>query len=138
MTIFAHQILLPNGDEVMKRYLGRSDISREAADLARQAGTDVIVTDNRDMVADLFYTLRDEPFRIYARPPQGFPESYYEQEFALPADTGGKVLFVTTRPLDCAAEPPEALKNWQPFTGYYEGKTIFAYKVAPACLAALP
>ncbi|WP_454848164.1 ArnT family glycosyltransferase [Rhizobium binxianense] len=134
VTIFAHQVLLPNGDEVMKRYLGRSDVSREAGALARQAGTGIIVTDNRDMIADLFYTLRDEPFRIYARPPEGFPDSYYEQEFALPADTAEKILFVTTRPLECAAEPPEVLKSWKPFAGYYEGRTIYAYKVSSACV----
>jgi hypothetical protein len=38
-AVFAHQLVLPNGDEVMKRYLGRSAVSREAGDLARQAGT---------------------------------------------------------------------------------------------------
>lgn len=52
-TIFPHQLLLPNGDALMKRYLGRAEVSREAAALAAQAGTDIIVTDNRDMVADL-------------------------------------------------------------------------------------
>ena len=113
---------------------GYRDLSREAGALARQAGTGIIVTDNRDMIADLFYTLRDEPFRIYARPPEGFPDSYYEQEFALPADTAEKILFVTTRPLECAAEPPEVLKSWKPFAGYYEGRTIYAYKVSSACV----
>ncbi len=78
-TIFPQQLLLPNGDELMKRYLGRAEVSREAAALANQAGTDIIVTDNRDMVADLFYTLRDASYRIYARAPAGLPESYYEQ-----------------------------------------------------------
>ncbi len=35
-TIFPHQLLLPNGDELMKRYLGRAEVSREAAALAAQ------------------------------------------------------------------------------------------------------
>ncbi|MGO8271824.1 glycosyl transferase, partial [Rhizobium ruizarguesonis] len=75
-TIFPHQLLLPNGYALMKRYLGRAEVSREAAALAAPAGTDIIVTDNRDMVADLFSTLRDTSYRIYARAPAGLPESY--------------------------------------------------------------
>jgi 4-amino-4-deoxy-L-arabinose transferase-like glycosyltransferase len=134
-AIFAHQIVLPNGSEVMKRYLGRSEISREAGDLAKQAGTAVIVSDSRDIVADMFHTLREQPYRIYARTPAGFPNNYYEQEFALPADVRDKVLFVTTQPLACTAETPETVKTWQPVGGYYKGKTIYAYKVSPACLA---
>ena len=39
-TIFAHQLVLPGGNEVMKRYLGRSEISREAGVLAQQAGAE--------------------------------------------------------------------------------------------------
>ncbi|MGO7874230.1 glycosyl transferase, partial [Rhizobium leguminosarum] len=50
-TIFPHHLLLPNGDDLIKRYLGRAEVSREAAALSAQAGTDIIVTDNRDMVA---------------------------------------------------------------------------------------
>jgi hypothetical protein len=134
-TIFPHQLLLPNGDELMKRYLGRAEVSREAAALAAQAGTDIIVTDNRDMVADLFYTLRDATYRIYARAPAGLPESYYEQEFALPADITGKVLFLTDGPFTCATETPEVLKNWQPTEGNYKGKALSIYKVSATCLA---
>jgi 4-amino-4-deoxy-L-arabinose transferase-like glycosyltransferase len=133
-TIFAHQLVLPGGNEVMKRYLGRSEISREAGVLAKQAGVSTIVTDNRDFVADMFHTLRNEPFRIYSRPPAAFPANYYEQEFALPADVQDQVLFVTRGELTCAAVAPELVKSWQPADGYYRGKTINAYKVPAACL----
>jgi 4-amino-4-deoxy-L-arabinose transferase-like glycosyltransferase len=135
-AVFAHQLVLPNGDEVMKRYLGRSAISREAGDLARQAGTAIIVSDNRDILADMFHTLRDEPLRIYARPPVEAPDNYYEQTFALPANVSDDVLFITTQPIACA-EAPETVKSWQPSDGYYRGNTIYAYKVKPGCLAAV-
>jgi len=133
-AIFSHQLVLPNGKEVMERYLGRAEVSRAAADLAAQAGAGIIVTDNRDMVADLFHTLRATDYKIYARPPADLPDSYYEQEFALPADTGGQVLFLTVKPLSCADETPEMLKSWQPEKGNYRGDTIYAYKVGAACL----
>lgn len=134
-AIFANQLVLPNGTEVMKRYLGRSAVSREAADLARQAGTGILVSDNRDMLADMYYTLRDEPLKIYARPPAGAPDNYYEQTFALPADVSEDVLFVTTQPFDCA-ETPQTIKSWQPSGGYYRGKVIYAYKAKASCVAA--
>ncbi|MBW8786736.1 MAG: glycosyl transferase, partial [Rhizobium leguminosarum] len=82
--------------------------------------------------------LRDQSYRIYARAPAGLPESYYEQEFALPADTTGKVLFLTDGPFTCATETPEVLKNWQPTEGNYKGKALSAYKVSAACLASEP
>ncbi|MDM9619028.1 glycosyltransferase family 39 protein [Rhizobium sp. S96] len=132
-TVFAHQLVLPNGAEVMKRYLGRSEISREAGDLARQSGTTIIVSDSRDMLADMFHTLRDQPLRIYARPQAGAPDNYYEQTFEMPADIAEDVLLVTTRPFKCVTEPV-AVKSWQPSDGYYRGKTIYAYKVPPSCL----
>jgi hypothetical protein len=134
-AIFAHQLVLPNGNEVMKRYLGRSDVSREAGDLARQVGTGIIVSDSRDILADMYHTLRNEPFKIYARPPAEAPDNYYEQTFALPSNVGDDVLFVTTQPFQCA-EPPQTIKSWQPNEGYYRGSAIYAYKVKASCLAA--
>ncbi len=134
-AIFAHQLVLPNGNEVMKRYLGRSDVSREAGNLARQAGTGIIVSDSRDILADMYHTLRNEPFKIYARPPAEAPDNYYEQTFALPKTVGDDVLFVTTQPFECA-EPPQTIRSWQPSAGYYRGNVIYAYKVKASCLAA--
>jgi len=132
-AIFAHQLVLPNGSEIMKRYLGRSAISREAGELARQSGTSIIVSDSRDLLADMFHTLRNDPVRIYAQPPVDAPDNYYEQTFALPSDVADDVLFVTTHPVECA-QTPELVRSWQPTEGYYRGKTIFSYRISPACL----
>ena len=132
-AIFAHQLVLPNGSEIMKRYLGRSAISREAGELARQSGTSIIVSDSRDLLADMFHTLRNDPVRIYAQPPVDAPNNYYEQTFALPSDVADDVLFVTTHPVECA-QTPELVRSWQPTEGYYRGKTIFSYRISPACL----
>jgi lipid A galacturonosyltransferase RgtD len=133
-TIFAHDLFLPGGKEALERFLGRAEVSHKAGDLAKQAGLGIIVSDNRDITADLFHTLRAEPFKLYAKPPVGFPKSYYEQELALPADVTDKVLFVTRRALTCGAEQPETIATWKPERGYYRGKTLYAYRVSPACL----
>ncbi|MBW9112064.1 glycosyltransferase family 39 protein [Rhizobium cauense] len=134
-AVFAHQLVLPDGNEIMKRYLGRSEISREAGELARQSATSIIVSDSRDLLADMFHTLRNDNVRIYAKPPVGAPDNYYEQTFALPGNIADSVLYVTTHPVECA-QAPELIRSWQPAQGYYRGKTIFAYRVSPTCLAA--
>jgi 4-amino-4-deoxy-L-arabinose transferase-like glycosyltransferase len=131
-AVFAHQLVLPNGDLAMKRYLGRSAISLEAGDLARRSGTTIIVSDSRDILADLFHTLRNEPTHIYARSPAGGPGSYYEQSFALPDDIGEDVLFLTMQPFQCSSA--QAVSSLKPTDGYYRGKTIYVYKVSPRCL----
>jgi hypothetical protein len=134
ITVFPDAVRLPNGDPVLKRHLGRSEISLWTADAARKAGLDIIVTDNRDMVADLFHTLRSEPFKLYARAPIGFPGSYYEQRFALPPDLGGEVAYLTRSPLTCMAQAPEEIGTITPDHGHFDGKQIYLYRTIAACL----
>lgn len=133
-TIFAHDLRLPNGDLVMKRYVGHSDLSRTIADVAKQANTNIIVADKREILADLFYTLRKEPYRIYARNLGGFPRSYYEQEFSLPAGVTDQVLYVSTEPFECPAHGVESVKDWQLTDGYMRGRHVYAYRMQPDCL----
>jgi 4-amino-4-deoxy-L-arabinose transferase-like glycosyltransferase len=134
MTVFPDTVRLPNGDPALKRHLGRSEISLWAAETARKAGLDVIVSDNRDMLADLFHTLRGEPLTLYARAPAGFPASYYEQTFALPATQSGDVAYLTREPLVCDIRPPQEIATLIPDHGHHAGRTIHLYRTAPACL----
>ncbi|OCI96799.1 glycosyl transferase [Rhizobium sp. AC27/96] len=138
LTVFALDIKLPNGDLVMKRYVGRSIISQEIADIATTANTADIVSPDRDIIADLFYTLKGAPFRIYARNFGGFPKSYYEQNFSLPADVTGPVLFVDNDPITCPEGQAELIKSWSPPFGDMKGKTLYAYRVPASCLAPKP
>ncbi|MDE1992965.1 MAG: glycosyltransferase family 39 protein [Rhizobiaceae bacterium] len=134
LTVFAYDIKLPNGNLIMQRYVGRSSVSEEIAAIATQANTPVIVADNRDILADLFYTLKGKPYHIYARNFGGFPKSYYEQNFSLPADTTGDVLYVATGSFDCTAGKSELIKSWSPDFGNMKGKTLYAYRLQPSCL----
>jgi lipid A galacturonosyltransferase RgtD len=134
VTAFPEAVRLPNGDPVMKRYLGRSELSRWAAVTAERAGLKVIVTDSRDMASDLFHTLRDAPLTIFARAPAGFPGSYYEQTFALPADLGGEVAYLTRAPLSCTSVPPVEISSVTPDYGHYDGTTVYLYRTVAACL----
>lgn len=134
ITVFPDAVRLPNGKSVLERHLGRSEISLWAGEAARKAGLSVIVTDNRDMVADLFHTLRTERFKLYARAPIGFPGSYYEQRFALPSDLGGDVAYLTRSSLTCTAEAPEEIGTITPDHGHFDGKQIYLYRTIAACL----
>lgn len=135
LTVFADDIRLPNGDLVMQRYVGRSDMSGHIADIAKEAQLTTIVADDRDILADLFYTLKGTPYRIYARNLGGFPTSYYEQNFSLPADASGDILFIATAPYECPAGRADLLKAWKPDFGYRRGRTTYAYRTTSACLA---
>jgi 4-amino-4-deoxy-L-arabinose transferase-like glycosyltransferase len=135
LTAFSGDLKLPNGELLLKRYMGRSAVSLQIADVADRANTPVIVVENRDILADLFYTLRDKPYHVYARDLGGFPTSYYEQMFPLPATTTEDVLFVATEPFECKVGAIDAIKTWQPDFGFMRGKTLYAYRVAPACMA---
>ncbi|MCV3765460.1 ArnT family glycosyltransferase [Rhizobium sp. TRM95796] len=123
---------------LVKRNTGRAEVSLKAAELARAAGLTIIVSDNRDMLADLFHTLRDSKLTLKAQAPEGFPENYYEQTFPYAlqdgAEPGQKALFLTRKPLDCAAATPKLLVSWTPETGYYRGRTIYAYETQAGCL----
>ena len=138
LTVFALDIKLPNGDLVMKRYVGRSIISEEIANIATEAKVSDIVSQDRDILADLYYTLRGRPFRIYARHFGGFPKNYYEQNFSLPADATGPVLFVGSDTIVCPEGQAELIKSWSPPYGEMKGKTLYAYRVPASCLAAKP
>lgn len=135
LAVFAPDLKLPNGDLVMKRYMGRSAISLEVADIANDAHLDTIVAQDRDVLADLFYTLKGKPYHIYARNLGGFPSSYYEQNLPLPTSTSGNVLYVSTSPFECASGAGEMVKTWKPEFGYMRGKALYAYRVTPTCLA---
>ena len=138
LTVFAYDIKLPNGDLIMKRYVGRAVISREIADIATDAKTPVIVAEDRDILADLYYTLKGKPFRIYARNFGGFPNNYYEQNFSLPADVTGPVLYIDNGPFECAGSQVDLIKSWSPPYGEMKGKTLHAYRVSASCLAPKP
>jgi 4-amino-4-deoxy-L-arabinose transferase-like glycosyltransferase len=138
LTVFALDIKLPNGDLVMKRYVGPSTISLEIADIATTAKTPYIVAEDRAILADLFYTLKGKPFHIYARNFGGFPKNYYEQNFSLPADVTDPVLFVDNDQISCPGGQAELIKSWSPTFGDMKGETLYAYRVPASCLAPKP
>lgn len=125
---------LPNGDQLLGRYIGRETVSQAAAGVATEAKLNTIVARNRSILADLHYTLRDTKLQFYSTLPQDFAQNYYQQNFPVPTDVSGNVIFIdlsTTPPCEDArliSENPQ--KN-----GAYAGQTIRFYTASFNCFA---
>lgn len=133
---FADRLRLPSGDLLLGRYLGRSELSLRAAAVMREEGLDTLVSGSRDMLADFFYTLRDEDLAIFAEPRPGPPRNHYEQEQPLPPGPGA-VLYLGHSPAGPVCRPgsrdPVPVWRWRPEAGHYAEREVFAFRVPRAC-----
>jgi 4-amino-4-deoxy-L-arabinose transferase-like glycosyltransferase len=119
---------------VLHRYVGQSALSLKAAEVARANGLDTLVSGNRAMLADFFYTLRDAGLALYAEPTEGFPPHHYAQKHPLPPGPGD-VLYVTRHPEGpaCRAGVPVAeVARWRPELGFVT-EDVLAFRVPRAC-----
>jgi len=133
-AVYADRWRIGSGNLVLARYVGRGDLSRKAAAVAREAGVDTLVSGNRAMLADFFYTLRDEGLAIHAEPVAGFPPHHYAQRHPLPPGAG-EVLYVTgDAPPACrsADVTPVRVASWTPEQGFRTGE-VSAYRVPRRC-----
>lgn len=133
-TIFADSLRLGSGDLVMERYVGRADLSRHAAEIARGQGIGTLVSDNRALLADFFYTLRDSGLRIYAAPVEGFPPHHYAQKHPLTPGEGD-VLFIGRDPAGPVCKNgaiPRLVTSWTPAQGFITTE-VFAFRLPRAC-----
>jgi 4-amino-4-deoxy-L-arabinose transferase-like glycosyltransferase len=121
------------GELVLARYVGQAGLSKRAGALAREAGLDTLVSGNRAMLADFFYTLRDSGLAIYAEPVEGFPPHHYAQKHPLRPGPGD-VLFVDDSPPACRDPQvaPERVDAWTPEDGYRR-KEVQAWRVPRRC-----
>ena len=123
-----------SGDHLeLSRWIGRAELSRHAAEVARANGLDTIVADSRAILADLFYTLRDSGLALYAAPVEGFPPHHYAQKYPLPPGPGD-VLYVGGQAPACRAADvvPAEVARWTPAQGYRTDE-ILAFRVPRRC-----
>lgn len=131
-TIFPGFVLPQYGDApLVARYLGRASFSQQLLALSAQQGGIPIYADNRDVLADLFYTGRDAGVTFYAPRPTGRPDNHYEQRYPLPEGMTGPLLVVTdTKPSCATATYPLNVAD-----GAYRTSQFAAYLVEAACFA---
>ncbi len=127
---------LPNGNQLLDRYIGRESISFDAAEAATEAEVGAIVARTRDILADLHYTLRDTELEFYAPLPTDFAQNYYEQHFPVPTDLRGNVIFISL-----SAAPPCAdaslISESAPQDGAYAGRIVRFYMAPFNCFERL-
>ncbi len=121
-----------NDAPLLARQLGRADLSWQIIALSADAGNAPIYADNRDVLADLFYTGRDRGLTIYAPRPKGRAQNHYEQRYPLPTDLTGQILVISATSPDCLQ--PAIVLALQTKGGAYEGDGLAAYLVDVGCL----
>ncbi len=135
LTSLAYEISINGEVPVMKRLLGREQMSRDILEAARTAEVAMIVADSREIIADLFYTGRAEnmPMRVIAH--HGRPRNYYELTFPFrPEEPTQRALLVSPRPsLYCAQRDLPPQLSLATDGGAYHGQTFNAFVVEPAC-----
>ncbi|KGB83255.1 hypothetical protein JT55_02785 [Rhodovulum sp. NI22] len=125
-----------DGNPALARYLGRAAMSTQIITAARQAGLSTVVAQNRDILADLFYTGRDSGLRFYAPPATGRAPHHYALKYPVPADAAGPVLFVSDIPAGPGCAPDAApLGTIAPDSGAYRGKVKYLFAVPATCWA---
>ncbi|MCY1127855.1 glycosyltransferase family 39 protein [Frigidibacter sp. RF13] len=122
-----------DGAPLMKRYLGRAELSREIIAVARAEGVGLIYADDRDILADLFYTGEGQGLAFAAPRPTGRPRNYYEQIYPLPQDHGRMLAVIAAAPV-CDGGILAPLRAFDLSGGAYAGRTLAAYLVPEGCL----
>ncbi|MDV7141376.1 glycosyltransferase family 39 protein [Tropicimonas sp. TH_r6] len=135
LTVFGTGLRVgPDGDLLLARYLGRSEMSQTILDIAEREGVGIIVADDRDVLADLFYFNRDGDVDVYARPETGRPSNHYVLKYSLPEEVTGPLLYVRKRnrqPGNCAAP---LLEHIEPEDGAYARRSQKVFLVDANCL----
>ena len=124
-----------NGQPLLHRYLGRAALSQQIIAAAQQVGATAVVAEDRDVLADLFYTGRDAGLTFYTRKPEGRAHNYYEQNFALP-DDAGPTLYVLTMAPQCGRQPLAAVVRFDTAQGAYAATEFAGYVLPAGCVHA--
>lgn len=132
-SLFADSLTL-DGRLVFERYIGRAQLSREIMDAARAQGLPTVVAEDRDILADLFYTGRDSGLTFRAMPETGRPSSHYALKFPLEPGGTGEVLFVSRSGAAPACAPGDApMRVIAPERGEWAGRQIRLWRLPATC-----
>ncbi len=136
LTSIAYDVSIDGEKPALKRLLGRATMSREILQAAETLNTDTIVARSRDILADLFYTGRNENVRIRAVKPAGRPMNYYQLTFPFwPDEADGDVLLVSHRDtIQCEGRRMAPDATITTTGGALHGTAVYTYLVSPACV----
>lgn len=132
LTLFPE--ITRDGRPLLHRYLGRADVSRQILALSASQGAVAVVSSNREIIADLFYTGAGTGQSFYTPLPENSPTNHYEQFYAMPLDLSGPVLLVAPRAPGC----PHVHSALDLAGTAYEKTTFAAYLVDADCVRRFP
>ena len=117
------------GAPLIERQLGRAAMSRQIIAIAHAQGDLPILADDRDVLADLFYTGQSEGLIYHAPRPRGRAQNHYEQRYPLPKGLTGPLLWISKTAPTCA------IKTYplDPTGGAYRKYGLAAYLVPAEC-----
>ena len=124
---------LPALEAATARYSGRAEMSRAILDTAATQGATAIVAQNRDILADLFYTGRDAGVPIYALHLSGRAPHHYALNFPYTGETDGLVLFVSRNGPPPACDGARQVGELTPTSGAHRNRTQVFYLVPADC-----
>lgn len=127
------------GRPLLARYLGRAEVSRRILADARDTGAAAVVSDDRDVLADLFYTGRDAGLPFYAPRPTDCTgndcfSDHYEMVHPVPPQLPGEALYVGVAAPSCTPDAtPLSVIALAP--GLYLKAPLRVYRVPATCWA---
>lgn len=126
------------GRPLLARYLGRADTTRAILAEARATGATAVVSADRDVLADLFYTGRDAGVPVYATPPgpckgdtDDCPQNQYEMTHPAPVPLPGLALYAGAPAPACVTDPPVATLPATP--GAWRKVPLPLYRLPAGC-----
>lgn len=129
----APEALTWRGQPLLERYVGRDEMSRAILKAAEAERLGVIVAEDRDVLADLFYTARGQGVEIAAIPPRGRAPHHYALNFPYQPEAGDFLLVLRaseTNPCPGSAAP---IGKIAPETGAYRRHPQALYVAKPGC-----
>ena len=121
------------GRYFMARYMGRTDMTAQIQSTASTNNTTVIVADDRDILADLFYAARLGGVPVFARPEPGRAPHHYALKHPYDGSATGPILYVTKGnqpPATCTSTP---LASLAPTTGAYRDRPQHVFLITGTC-----
>jgi hypothetical protein len=133
-------ITRPSGRSVYARLLGREDLAGEIVAMAREAGAQTIITDNRGLLGDLLWATRHDPgLRVRTTPADGSPRNHYDMAIPLaPAGEGPAILIVdgATPARPAGYQEMQQIRQWTVTQPSLSGRVLTVHWLIPAARSA--
>ena len=126
------QTLTVNGQPLLNRYIGRTEMSATILQTARAQNLTTILATDRDILADLFYNARDTDITIRALPPKGRAPHHYALRF--PYQTGPAEILLVLSAKDAPPCVATKLAEITPLTGAYRSHPQTLYRAPGDCV----